>query len=156
MKVFFRNIHLYLSLAAGLVIAIVCFTGAVLVFEKELKMAFNSHQYTVEVGTQRVPLEQLVANLQKEIPKAQVTSVKVYSDPTRSVELNYKDPNAPQPQGGEKGVKGGGRGEKARGEHTEKAKEAQAGALVKAAKKVEREAKGEKAGEAVKPPSRRS
>ena len=61
MKKFFRVIHLYLSLAAGIVIAIVCFTGAVLVFEKELQEAFNHDRYYVNPAGQRLPLEQLVA-----------------------------------------------------------------------------------------------
>jgi uncharacterized iron-regulated membrane protein len=94
MKTFFRNIHLYLSLASGFVIAIVCFTGAVLVFEKELKMSFHPERYTVEVGAKRLPLEQLVRNLNQQLPEAKVTSVKVYADPSRSVEFSYKDPKA--------------------------------------------------------------
>src|SRR3569833_678630 len=46
MKIFFRRIHLYLSLAAGLVILTACLTGAILVFEKDLQMSFNKEKAT--------------------------------------------------------------------------------------------------------------
>jgi uncharacterized iron-regulated membrane protein len=108
MKIFFRNIHLYLSLVSGFVIAIVCFTGAVLVFEKELKMAFHPERYTVEKGTERLPLQHLVTALQRQMPEVKVTSVKVYADPTRSVELSFKDPKAEgKSEGGKKEGKAG-------------------------------------------------
>ena len=87
MKKFFRVIHLYLSLAAGIVIAIVCFTGAVLVFEKELQEAFNKSRYYVAPAGERVPLEQLVQKVKLEVPQAKVGSIKVYPDAARSVEI---------------------------------------------------------------------
>lgn len=89
MKKFFRNIHLYLSLVTGLVIAVVCFTGAVLVFEKEMQMSLYPERYRVTPGAARVPLEQLIAGVRKTVPGAKVTSVKVYDDPSRSVEVSY-------------------------------------------------------------------
>jgi len=89
MKVFFRNIHLYLSLSAGIVIAIVCFTGAALVFEKEMQMFIYPERYRVEVGLQHISIVQLITTLQRQVPDAKVRSVKVYSDPKRSIEFNY-------------------------------------------------------------------
>src|SRR2546428_722768 len=94
MKVFFRTIHLYLGLAAGLVISIVCFTGASMVFEKELQSFIYPERYKVKVGSTRVSIEQMVTELNKTVPGAKVTSVKVYDDPTRTVELSYKKPKA--------------------------------------------------------------
>jgi uncharacterized iron-regulated membrane protein len=91
MKVFFRNIHLYLGLAAGLVIAIVCFTGAMLEFEKEAQSFIYAERFNVAVGPKRVPVEDLLGALKKLVPSARVTSVKIYGDPTRSVEINYTE-----------------------------------------------------------------
>ena len=91
MKVFFRNIHLYLSLAAGIVIAIVCFTGAVLVFEKEMQQLIYPERYQVEpLATAQVPLEKMVAEVQAKVPGANVSSVKIYADPERTIEVSYK------------------------------------------------------------------
>lgn len=105
MKIFFRNIHLYLSLVSGLIIAVVCFTGGVLVFEKELEQAWHSERYFVApASTPRLPLAQLTAAVQAYKPKATIAGVKVYADPARTVEISLA--GAP---GGEK------KGEEARG-----------------------------------------
>ncbi len=42
LKVFFRRIHLYLALAAGLVFFVQCLTGTVLIFEEEITRALYS------------------------------------------------------------------------------------------------------------------
>ncbi|HEY0654946.1 MAG TPA: PepSY-associated TM helix domain-containing protein [Chryseosolibacter sp.] len=91
MKRFFRNIHLYLGLAAGLVIMITCFTGAALVFEKELQGAIYPERYNVAVSGDAKPIEAMVSALQAELPTVTVTSVKVYNEPTRTVELTYAE-----------------------------------------------------------------
>ena len=90
MKVFFRRIHLYLALVAGLVVMVTCFTGAVLVFEKELQQLFNKERYEVMPGSQRLPLEQLINNVKKAEPKAIVNRVQVFEEPERTVVISYR------------------------------------------------------------------
>lgn len=92
MKVFFRNIHLYLGLAAGLVVVITCFTGAILIFEEELQHAFHQNRYYVQPGTERLPLQQLVQAVRQRSPGAEVTSVKIYHLNDRSVEISFNIP----------------------------------------------------------------
>jgi uncharacterized iron-regulated membrane protein len=104
MKIFFRTIHLYLGLAAGTVILISCFTGAVLVFEKELQHWWYPERYTVTPQASRVPVQQLIATLQAQVPDCKVSSVKIYTDPARTVELSYAPPSKEKKQSG----KGGG------------------------------------------------
>jgi uncharacterized iron-regulated membrane protein len=87
MKVFFRNIHLYLSLAAGLVIMTCCFSGAILVFEKELQEAFDHDRYFVKQGNMQLPIEQMVARVKEKYPAAKIATVKLYPNPERSVEI---------------------------------------------------------------------
>lgn len=87
MKIFFRRIHLYLSLAAGLVILTACFTGAILVFEKELQMALHNERYYVRQQEQPVPVTQLLEVVKTHFPGSKINGVKVYSDLTRSVEV---------------------------------------------------------------------
>ncbi|HEX2606128.1 MAG TPA: PepSY-associated TM helix domain-containing protein [Flavisolibacter sp.] len=101
MKVFFRRIHLYLSLAAGLVILIACLTGAILVFEKDLQMAINKDRYYVAQGGSRLPLQDLVKQVKTAYPDAKVGGIKVYSDPERSVEISANFP--PKKKQGEAG-----------------------------------------------------
>lgn len=91
MKIFFRNIHLYLSLAAGVVIAIVCLTGAILVFEKEMLSFIYPERYFVAAGKQAGYPSQAVASLQQKVPAAKISSVKMYTHPERTIEIGYKD-----------------------------------------------------------------
>lgn len=91
MKVFFRNIHLYLGLAAGVVIMITCFTGAALVFEKELQTMIYPERYTVTPSGESKSIETLTASLRASVPGASVTGVKVYNDPARTVELTFSE-----------------------------------------------------------------
>ena len=118
MKVFFRNIHLYLSLAAGIVILCSCITGTILVFEKEINHKLHPERYYVTPKGQRLPLQQLVKNALKQVPKAKLASVMVYNDAERSVEIG-----AIVPEKKTKGDKGKSKKEAA----TEKSKPAEIG-----------------------------
>jgi uncharacterized iron-regulated membrane protein len=86
LKIFFRNIHLYLSLAAGVIIMLSCITGTVLVFEKEINQALHPERYFVEQKGNRLPLAKLVAKAKQQMPKGKLISVLVYDNPARSVE----------------------------------------------------------------------
>lgn len=102
-KVFFRNIHLYLSLAAGLVIMSCCFTGAVLVFEKELQELFNHDRYFVKKQDLQLPIGQLIGSVKKQYPAAKIASVKIYGDAERSAEIGVSMPgNSAKVKGGER------------------------------------------------------
>jgi uncharacterized iron-regulated membrane protein len=105
MKVFFRRIHLYLALAAGLVFFIQCLSGTVLVFEEEITHALRPERYTVAVpaGQPRLPLAQLASQFSQAHPKDKLLGFKVYADPARTVELTYRDskarPGSPRGEG---------------------------------------------------------
>lgn len=106
MKVFFRNIHLYLSLVSGLIIAVVCLTGGVLVFEKELEQAWHPERYFVQpAATAALPLARLQEAVKAYKADAKITGVKVYADPARTVEFSLA--GAPGGPGGERGGKPG-------------------------------------------------
>ncbi len=108
MKMFFRRIHLYLALAAGLVFFVQCLTGTVLVFEEEITHALYPARYGVAVpaGQPRLALAQLASQFQQANPKAKVLGFKVYADPARTVELSYRDGKA-RPDGPPRGEIGG-------------------------------------------------
>lgn len=111
MKVFFRRIHLYLSFAAGLVILICCLTGAILVFEKDLMIAFSNDRYYVEATGAKLSADSLVKSVKKAYPDAKVNGIKVYETSDRSAELSVAFPpkkdakakaEAPKPKEGTK------------------------------------------------------
>lgn len=112
MKLFFRRIHLYLGLATGLFLVVVCLTGTILVFEEELEHAFHHDRYFVEAATSRLSLAQLTAAVKAHKPKAKINGIKVYADPTRSVEVSLAGAGRPgEGRGGED------RGPGQRGQH---------------------------------------
>lgn len=91
MKVFFRRIHLYLGLAAGLVITISCLTGALLVFEKELTEAFNHSRYYVQPEKERLPLDQIAEMVKQQVPGVGISRILVYADPARSLAVQLDE-----------------------------------------------------------------
>jgi uncharacterized iron-regulated membrane protein len=86
MKVFFLTIHLYLSLAAGVIIFCSCLTGTMLVFEKDIQQALHHDRYFVKPEQTRLPLSAIKAAFKKELPKAKLLTLTVYTDPERSIE----------------------------------------------------------------------
>ncbi|OUJ72888.1 PepSY-associated TM helix domain-containing protein [Hymenobacter crusticola] len=89
MKVFFRRIHLYLGLVSGLFLVMVCLTGALMVFEKEIEQALHPERYFVEAATTpRLTLAQISDAVRAYKPKAKISGMKVYADPTRTMEVS--------------------------------------------------------------------
>lgn len=61
MKKIFRKIHLWLSVPFGLIITLVCFSGAILVFENEVNEWFRHDLYYVEtVKESPLPMDKLL------------------------------------------------------------------------------------------------
>ena len=58
MKKFFKKIHLWISVPAGLVISITCLTGAILVFEKEILAIARPDIYRCEIPDGREMMSQ--------------------------------------------------------------------------------------------------
>jgi uncharacterized iron-regulated membrane protein len=130
MKLFFRRIHLYLGLVSGLFLVVVCLTGTLLVFEEELTHALHSERYTVAAAaTPPLSLAQLTEAVRATRPKAKINGIKVYADPTRTVEVSLAGsgrPGGPQGGGGEgRGMRGeqGGADRASRGAGQEGARE---------------------------------
>lgn len=69
MKKLFKQLHLWLSIPFGIVITILCGTGAIMVFEKELQQMSNpSRYYANEVKGEPMPLSQLLPTVKKQLP----------------------------------------------------------------------------------------
>ena len=94
MKEAFRKIHLWLSVPLGLIIAIICFTGALLVFEEQVTQLANRHLYYVETpGSQPLPVGTLVEKVESQLTKgATITGVTIYPQPDRSYQVNLSAP----------------------------------------------------------------
>ena len=89
MKRFFAKLHLWLSIPFGLVIAIVCVTGAVLVFEDEIKNMNHPERYLAdEVKEEALAPSQIVARAQQMLPDSvTVTGIRMFGEPERNWRL---------------------------------------------------------------------
>lgn len=89
MKKFFAKLHLWLSVPFGIVIAIVCITGAILVFEDEIKELSNHDRYFVNERREKtLTPEQLVHEARKVLPDSiNVTGLRVFGEGDRNWRL---------------------------------------------------------------------
>lgn len=78
-----KKIHLWLSVPVGLVISLICLTGAALVFEREITASANRHLYEVEApkGAETLPIQELMAKVAEQLPDSlKLSSIEVPKD----------------------------------------------------------------------------
>lgn len=91
---FFRKIHLWLSVPFGIIITLICFSGAMLIFEPEITKAVRSDVYNVaEVKDKPLPMEQLMEAVKKTLPDSvSITGVTVFNDKSLTYQVNLSKP----------------------------------------------------------------
>ena len=94
MRKIFRNIHLWLSVPFGILITLICFSGAALVFEKEVMELCHRELYFVKkVEAAPLPMEQLMTKVAATLPDSvSVTGVNISSDPGRAYQVTLSKP----------------------------------------------------------------
>lgn len=97
MKTDFKNIfkllHLWVSVPFGITITIICFTGAMLVFEKEITTLCTGKLTTVEPKVTPLPLETLAGKLSEVLPEdVKVTGITVSSEPDEAYKVSLSKP----------------------------------------------------------------
>ena len=94
MKKIFRKIHLWLSVPFGLIITLVCFSGAMLVFENEVNEWLRRDLYYVEtVKESPLPMDKLLEKVATTLPDSvSVTGVSISSDPGRAYQVSLSKP----------------------------------------------------------------
>lgn len=92
MKKTLHKIHLWLSIPLGLIITVICFTGATLVFEQDITRALNKHLYQVEVpqGKERLNTREIINIVQGRHDGMEISSVNIpkATDATYQVSFN--------------------------------------------------------------------
>lgn len=91
---FFRKIHLWLSVPFGIIITLICFSGAMLIFEPEITRSVRSDVYYVaETMESPLPMDELMETVQASLPDSvSITGVTVYSDIGRTYQVNLSKP----------------------------------------------------------------
>lgn len=94
MKKAFRKIHLWLSVPFGLIITVICLSGAALVFEDEVTELCRRDLYYVEkVSGAPLPVEYLIEKVAGTLlDSVAVTGVSISSDAERAYQVNLSKP----------------------------------------------------------------
>ena len=89
MKRFFAKVHVWLSIPFGIIIAIVCLTGAILVFETEiLELCYPSRYFVKEMKGEPLPPAALMEAARQQLPDSiKINGIRVSSDPRRTYQL---------------------------------------------------------------------
>lgn len=93
MKKTSHKIHLWLSIPLGIVITVICFTGAMLVFEQEITRALNRHLYEVEIpqGKERLNLSEIMTTVRNAYPEMEISSVRIPSSPEETYQVSFSN-----------------------------------------------------------------
>ena len=93
MKIF-RKIHLWLSVPFGIIIALLCFSGAMLIFEPEITRSVRHDVYYVaDPNPKPLPMSTLLETAQASLEDSvEITGVTVFSDPERTYQVNLSKP----------------------------------------------------------------
>lgn len=84
------KLHLYLSLPVGLIISLICFTGAGMVLDKDIHKWANPNMYSVKpIKTGILTIDSLVHKVMQQLPEGtEVKSIKTFADPKLSYQLS--------------------------------------------------------------------
>jgi len=92
MKKIFKFLHLWLAIPTGLIITIVCLTGAILVFQQEiLEWSNPSHYFVENTGKDAIPLDELIPMVNKQLTDNTVAGVQIPADPQRTYTMTLKE-----------------------------------------------------------------
>lgn len=89
----FRKLHLWLSIPLGIVVSVTCFTGAMLVFEKEITALCNRDMISVEPSGAQLPLDSIVSCVETAMSgDVRVTGVTVLPGADEAYKVNISKP----------------------------------------------------------------
>ena len=93
MKIF-RKIHLWLSVPFGIIITLICFSGAMLIFEPEITRSVKSDVYFVKSSDATpLPMGDLMETVKASLPDSvSISGVTVFSDKERTYQVNLSKP----------------------------------------------------------------
>ena len=94
MNKFFRKFHLWVSIPFGIAISIICFTGAILVFESDITNLYNKDITTVEPAGTPLSIDSLVAIVEPTLDKGvEITNVSFTPNPSEAYKVSLSKPH---------------------------------------------------------------
>jgi uncharacterized iron-regulated membrane protein len=94
MRKFFKKIHLWLAVPFGIFLTLICFSGAMLIFEPEVNKVALADLYDVDSSVgEPLPMEQLMESVAKTLPDSvSITGVTVSANPNRAYQVSLSQP----------------------------------------------------------------
>lgn len=89
MRKLFVKIHIWLSIPFGIIIALVCLTGAILVFETEIReICYPSRYFVKEMKEEPLPPAALLNAARRQLPDSiRINGLRVMQDPKRTYQI---------------------------------------------------------------------
>lgn len=93
MKKLLHKIHLWLSIPLGIIITVICFTGATLVFEQDITRALNKNLYQVEIpqGKERLTPSEVIDILQESHEEMKISSISIPQSPEATYQVSFNN-----------------------------------------------------------------
>jgi len=82
-----RKIHLWLGLGSGIIVCLLCLSGALFVFAEEGMHAYNKEYLHVAESGKRLPVDELVETFKQTYPDEVYFWINTYNDTTRSFDV---------------------------------------------------------------------
>lgn len=91
MRKFFNDVHLWLGIASGLILFIVCLTGTIYTFRTEIEHLANQSQFYVKTDSRSVilPVDTIITRLEKQLT-GKVTSMQIPADSMMTYQLSVR------------------------------------------------------------------
>ena len=106
---FLNDVHLWIGLASGLIVFVVCLSGTIYVFNDEIREAATPELFKVQPSADgaKIPVAQLIAAVEQN-SGGKVVSVKIPADAGRSWQMGVKKEKSPGKTQNATGSKAGG------------------------------------------------
>lgn len=92
MRKLFRKVHLWLSIPLGIIISVICLSGAVLVFQDDVEEWSNPEKYYVgKIEGEPLPIGKLIKIVNSRLENNSVSSVRILSDPKRNYVMGLQE-----------------------------------------------------------------
>ena len=94
MRKFLKQAHIWFSIPLGVVISITCFTGAMLIFEREItEVVQRDYYYVAHAEGEPLPVDELLKRVEPTLEEGRkITGVTISDDPERSYKVNINTP----------------------------------------------------------------
>lgn len=88
----FNDIHLWMGIAAGLILFVVCLTGTIYTFRTEIEELIEKDKFFVEVpeNGQRLTSDELISIAQRQFPEAHVASLSIPNHAKRAYTISVR------------------------------------------------------------------